>query len=346
MSLVRPAGDSYASTKKFVQKFYQLSDDNEEMEADESDDPNDIIEIFKIKDNLFDYETPLCKASNDFNYLLKINMDLFTFDIQGINTYEGYELNNNMMGDLVEPWSDNRVPYQLCDHICEPYHFKNRKSKWPTCSSDIDGFCNRGELSWMVQVGCMTYFQDHKWYDEFIDGKLEVEALMYKAKVKRSWGDATPRVMKLCAWLKSSFENFHELDHDVLVKMEECWWKSIQEALNHKGNECLLKVVQSLVEKLCQQEQATNLSTHTPEPSRHFDSICYDDDDDEESTIPLNEIISQIPPSVAIILVLPTMEPEDSLIMGDKNLSTIPKKESNKVIKSSVEDLVPIPKLF
>nr|GEV16716.1 hypothetical protein [Tanacetum cinerariifolium] len=37
------------------------------------------------------------------------------------------------------------------------------------------------------------------------------------------------------------------------------------------------------------------------------------------------------------------MEPKDSLIMRDENLSTIPKKESDKVIKSSVEDLVPIP---
>ncbi|GKE57615.1 hypothetical protein Tco_1496800 [Tanacetum coccineum] len=77
----------------------------------------------------------------------------------------------------------------------------------------------------MVRVGCMTYFQDHKWYDELADGKLKVEALMHKAKVKGSWGDATPEVMKFCAWLKSSFENFHELDHDVLVKLEECWWK-------------------------------------------------------------------------------------------------------------------------
>ncbi|GJS59006.1 hypothetical protein Tco_0653790, partial [Tanacetum coccineum] len=68
-----------------------------------------------------------------------------------------------------------------------------------------------------------------------------------------------------------------------------------------------------------------------------------DDDDDEESTIPLNEIISQIPPSIAITPVLPTMEPEDSLIMGDENLSTIPEKESDEFIKSSVEDLVPIP---
>ncbi|GJY51649.1 hypothetical protein Tco_0442496 [Tanacetum coccineum] len=74
-----------------------------------------------------------------------------------------------------------------------------------------------------------------------------------------------------------------------------------------------------------------------------FNSICYDDDDDEESTIPLNEIISQIPPFIAITPVLPTIELEDSLIMGDENLSTIPEKESDEVIKSSVEDLVPIP---
>ncbi|GJU80676.1 hypothetical protein Tco_1283041 [Tanacetum coccineum] len=35
--------------------------------------------------------------------------------------------------------------------------------------------------------------------------------------------------------------------------------------------------------------------------------------------------------------------PEDSLIMGNEELSTIPEKESDEFIKSSVEDLVPIP---
>ncbi|GJZ35355.1 hypothetical protein Tco_0581172, partial [Tanacetum coccineum] len=101
--------------------------------------------------------------------------------------------------------------------------------------------------------------------------------------------------------------------------------------------------MQSMVEMFRQREQAANLSTHTPEPSRRFNSIFYDDNDDEESTIPLNEIISQIPPSIAITPILPTMEPEDSLIMGNEDLRTIPEKESNKVIKSSVEDLIPIP---
>ncbi|GKA12966.1 hypothetical protein Tco_0692512 [Tanacetum coccineum] len=104
-------------------------------------------------------------------------------------------------------------------------------TKWPTCSSDIDGFCNGGELPGMVWVGCMTYFQDHKWYDELVDGKLKEETLMHKDKVAESWGDATPGVMKLYAWLKNSFENFYELDYNVLVKLQECWWKVLENQL-------------------------------------------------------------------------------------------------------------------
>ncbi|GJV65569.1 hypothetical protein Tco_1476397 [Tanacetum coccineum] len=114
---------------------------------------------------------------------------------------------------------------------------------------------------------------------------------------------------------------------------------SIRELLLHKA-------LQAVYEKLNQQEQAANVSTYTPEPSRRFNFIYYNDDDDQEITIPLNEITSQIPPSIAITLVLPTMEPEDSLIVGDENLSTIPEKESDEFIKSSVEDLVPIPSEF
>ncbi|GKB39507.1 hypothetical protein Tco_0884449 [Tanacetum coccineum] len=64
----------------------------------------------------------------------------------------------------------------------------------------------------------------------------------------------------------------------------------------------VLKAVQSLVEKLCQQEQAANLSTHTP---AYSERLSYH---------------------------------------GDEDLSTIPEKESDEFIKSSVEDLVPIPK--
>ncbi|GJT31714.1 hypothetical protein Tco_0922133 [Tanacetum coccineum] len=71
--------------------------------------------------------------------------------------------------------------------------------------------------------------------------------------------------------------------------------------------------------------------------------ICYDDDDDKESSIPLKDIISGLPPCVAITPVLLTEEPDDSLIMEDEHLDTIPTVESDEVIKSSVEDLVQIP---
>ncbi|GJX89555.1 hypothetical protein Tco_0341569 [Tanacetum coccineum] len=56
--------------------------------------------------------------------------------------------------------------------------------------------------------------------------------------------------------------------------------------------------------------------------------ICYDDDEDY---------------TIAITPVLSTEEPVDSLIMEDEHLDTIPATESDEVIKSSVENLVPIP---
>nr|GEU66367.1 hypothetical protein [Tanacetum cinerariifolium] len=129
---------------------------------EEDIDPNNIADVFKIEGNLFDFEIPMCEAFNDFNYLLKINKDLFTFDIQGTRIYEEYELTYPMTMDLKVPWLDKEVPYPLCYYIREPYRFKNEITKWPTCSSDVNGFCNGGEIPGMVRVGRMTYFQDHK----------------------------------------------------------------------------------------------------------------------------------------------------------------------------------------
>nr|GEW61574.1 hypothetical protein [Tanacetum cinerariifolium] len=58
---------------------------------------------------------------------------------------------------------------------------------------------------------------------------------------------------------------------------------------------------------------------------------CCDDDDDYNSTI---------------TSVLSIEEPVDSLSMGDEHIDTIPATKSNEVIKSSVENLVPIPSKF
>nr|GEZ47844.1 hypothetical protein [Tanacetum cinerariifolium] len=76
--------------------------------------------------------------------------------------------------------------------------------------------------------------------------------------------------------------------------------------------------------------------------------ICYDDDDDEERSNSLKDnIISGLPPCSAITPnepVLSTEEPDNSLSVGDEHPDTIPAMESDEFIKSSVENLIPIPK--
>nr|GEX19649.1 hypothetical protein [Tanacetum cinerariifolium] len=61
-----------------------------------------------------------------------------------------------------------------------------------------------------------------------------------------------------------------------------------------------------------------------------------------ESSISLNNS-SQISLVIAIAPVLPTEEPEYSLSMGDEHLSTTPEMKLDEIIKSSVENIVPIP---
>nr|GFC46032.1 hypothetical protein [Tanacetum cinerariifolium] len=74
-------------------------------------------------------------------------------------------------------------------------------------------------------------------------------------------------------------------------------------------------------EKWIQEEQAAS--------ARYWKiPACCDDDDDYD---------------FAITPFLSTEETDNSLSIGDEHLDIIPATESDDVIKSSVEDLVPIP---
>nr|GEZ27159.1 hypothetical protein [Tanacetum cinerariifolium] len=66
------------------------------------------------------------------------------------------------------------------------------------------------------------------------------------------------------------------------------------------------------------------------EPNLCYDSNSFGFDQPPQYTIDHQEDLNQ-------------QKPEDSLIIGNEELNTIPEKESNEFIKSSVEDLVPIP---
>ncbi|GKA61541.1 hypothetical protein Tco_0760948 [Tanacetum coccineum] len=148
-----------------------MSDDQEgvvdegfsDVEEANNDDKQETAEIFRIETNLFDYETPLCTEFKEFNFLLKVDPELFTHDIERTKTYEDYE--NELNDELEEPWSEYGLPR-------------------------------------MVWVGYMTYFQDYEWYNELADGNLKEEALKQKAIYERSRGDASLSVMNLCTWFK------------------------------------------------------------------------------------------------------------------------------------------------
>ncbi|GKE01196.1 hypothetical protein Tco_1389179 [Tanacetum coccineum] len=90
-------------------------------------------------------------------------------------------------------------------------------------------------------------------------------------------------------------------------------------------------------EKNIAEKQAAKVSSQYWKPPIYYD----DDDEEEEYSIQVSEFYKNSP--ITITPVLSTVETEDSQSMGDEHLSTIPEKESDKVIKSSVKNLVLIP---
>nr|GFA75856.1 hypothetical protein [Tanacetum cinerariifolium] len=92
-------------------------------------------------------------------------------------------------------------------------------------------------------------------------------------------------------------------------------------------------VQKKLEEKQIQEEQASKAQNQKL-------PVCYDDDDDKEESNSLKDnIISELPSCSAIT----QNEPIDSLSIGDEHLDTIQATESDKFIKSYVENLVPNP---
>nr|GEU71487.1 hypothetical protein [Tanacetum cinerariifolium] len=70
---------------------YDPGDNEVELTDEESSDSDDeykVTEIFMIDTNVFDFETPMCRAFKEFNYLSQIDPDVLTKDIDGFKTYE------------------------------------------------------------------------------------------------------------------------------------------------------------------------------------------------------------------------------------------------------------------
>nr|GEX61817.1 hypothetical protein [Tanacetum cinerariifolium] len=119
--------------------------------------------------------------------------------------------------------------------------------------------------------------------------------------------------------------------------LSQAWEKffEIQHAQPKDTNELLHKLLEDF------QIISEELAEYINSPSWNRPAFYNDDD---EHSIQYKEYLENS--SNAIAPVLSTEEPNNSLSMGDEHLSTIPKTESDKFIKSSVENRVPIPSEF
>ncbi|GKB73908.1 hypothetical protein Tco_0935320 [Tanacetum coccineum] len=103
-----------------------------------------------------------------------------------------------------------------------------------------------------------------------------------------------------------------------------------------QAKENLMKAIQTFLKKYDQIPPKEKKEKEGKVSSQYWKPLIFYDDDDEESSIPLRDILSELPLSVAITPDLPIT---DSLIMEDEHLNTILKTESDEENESSVEDL-------
>nr|GEY42875.1 hypothetical protein [Tanacetum cinerariifolium] len=107
-------------------------------------------------------------AFKDFNYLLQIDQDLLTEDIEGFKTYEDYKDDWIYEGNKDVPW------------VHEKPWTNNGAWKEPALLEG-DGYCNEGNLPGAYIVGNALCYQDVDRYKALKDGKLKEEALKNKS---------------------------------------------------------------------------------------------------------------------------------------------------------------------
>ncbi|GJZ00608.1 hypothetical protein Tco_0518037 [Tanacetum coccineum] len=84
-------GSKNLTTRRWIiiqRKHYGFTGLEEMMKLSSHMKSFELAEVFRIDTNIFDFETPMCKTFKEFNYLLQIDPDLLTKDIEGFKTYE------------------------------------------------------------------------------------------------------------------------------------------------------------------------------------------------------------------------------------------------------------------
>ncbi|GKC81424.1 hypothetical protein Tco_1137141 [Tanacetum coccineum] len=137
-------------TKKALWIYWIRGDDEVELTDEEfSNNEDEVAQVFKIDTNIFNFETPMCMSFKEFIYLLQIDPNLLTKDIEGFKTYDEYK------DDWIYEWNKD-IPWN-------------------------DGYCNGRNLPEAYIVGNSLHYQDYEWYEALKDSELKEQALRNKS---------------------------------------------------------------------------------------------------------------------------------------------------------------------
>ncbi|GJV16905.1 hypothetical protein Tco_1362228 [Tanacetum coccineum] len=184
-------------------------------------------------------------------------------------------------------------------------------------------------------------------FDQFQPPQLPV-IHQFPQEMSKEILQARENLMETIQTFLKKFDHIPPEEKPMAFLLAEDKFLKIKQAIEEEQNqpediqELMLKLLNDL--KICdgillkQEEQAVQEEQEEQAAQSFILNWNFPmiDDDDDEHTILYRS-------SKAITPDLPTEEPDNSLSMGNEHLSTIPETESDKVIKSSVEDLVPIP---
>ncbi|GJS44501.1 hypothetical protein Tco_0569544 [Tanacetum coccineum] len=170
--------------------YWKMGSDEIDVSDDETSNIDDeIAKVFRIDTDIFNYETPICSAFNEFNYLLKVDPDLLTKDIEGFKTFDDYK------NDWIYEWN-----------------------------KDKDDDYNGGNLPGTYIIRNQLHYQDYEWYEALEDSELKDLALRNKASMDGliSDDDNESCYKQRLRWeVYTNYDDAYEINHEEEESCED-----------------------------------------------------------------------------------------------------------------------------
>ncbi|GKE11650.1 hypothetical protein Tco_1415201 [Tanacetum coccineum] len=207
--------------------IYRIRGDDEVKLTDEEYSNNEdvIAEVFRIDTDIFDYETPLCLAFNEFNYLLKVDPNLFMKDIMSLRPMKITKTTGSTNG--IKMYHGCKTSHGLIMEYGKSQHQSNIRASLSTIRLGV----------WNGQP------VDYEWYEALEDCELKDEALRNKAITEGfiNEDDDESRYEQKIRWnIYTNYDDAYEINHDDNEREELCEVrKDLEKEISTKLVECI-----------------------------------------------------------------------------------------------------------